>query len=67
MSEELSKDTKCHFAIVNETLYALLEKLGIRLKKRTSFNIELSYLEEMERDIDIHIDCMNVIGGNYGL
>lgn len=65
-SEELSKDTKCHFAIVNETLYALLEKLGIRLKKRTCFNIELSYLEEIERDIDIHIDCMNVIGGDYG-
>jgi len=60
-SQDFPSDTMCHFAIINETLYMLLEKLGIVLNKRKCVSLDLSYFEEYEQNATAYIDYIQTI------
>lgn len=60
-SQDFPSDTMCYFAIINETLYMLLEKLGIVLNKRKCVSLDLSYFEEYERNATAYIDYIQTI------
>lgn len=57
-SENLEPDIKCHFVVINETLLALLEKLGMKIQKRRCAALDLSYFEECERNVTAYIEFM---------
>ena len=56
--KKLSPDIKCHFVVINETLLALLEKLGMKIQKRRCAALDLSYFEECERNVTAYIEFM---------
>jgi len=60
-SESFSKETVCHFAIINEALLALFEKMGIRVRKMQRFTLDLSYFEKCERNVNAYMDFLSII------
>lgn len=55
--KKYSLETICRFAVVSETLFRLLEKLGITFgKKRQQCTLELSYFAQYEQSAQLEID-----------
>lgn len=56
-SKAYPPETICRFAIVNESLLQILEKIGIStIQKRQCYTIELSRFYEYEQDVEAHIE-----------
>ena len=56
--KKLPLDTKCQFAIINGILLTLLEKMGMKVRKRQCAELDLSYLEESEQSVAIQMEFM---------
>ena len=56
--QELNPDTKCHFAVINESLLALLEKLGMKIRKRRCATLDLSYFDAGKRFVTAYLEFM---------
>jgi len=61
--KEMGPDTVCHFAVINGSLLALLEKLGMKIRKRSCATLDLSYFDEGKRNAAAYVEYMQELTG----